>query len=553
MSTFYTKDELIQLYGKTYATLLDDSLIPKKASAYDEYMDNMIDINTPKGIIQIPILLIKDILSNQDLYKFLINNLDNMDGYPIKLKKLEDGKVIAVYKLSRADLVFALRSMNTNILDIQEQINIISIVNLSTNKSCDLKYNNFIHKSLIDGAVYSMDAKTLLNILTESEDEFEIFLSPECKSKYEKKYIFYMLRDFIERERIFDKYIFKDSVYKRYNKIINHEYIDFESLNRNQKTDDYDNNGESIVENIHLDDDFFKEIMKYSKKTYSPLEKAIHAYLRMCEILTYDESALINSNISIDERIDHEHLASINTTNNIVVCYEFAFIYAYILNKLGINYTMNAKTFMNTPGYAYVEFKVQEYLIKADALHNILNSDLTNMKVGGRINGLTCTNENITTQRKFNQLADKVRLNIIKRKEIVETYDRSIDKIKENISTSNLSKKDKIKFLLKIITRANVQGVDKLVYQRKIFDSIFSEDENVNISFVSNGYKPFTIVSTNENNYYKYYVVNEDEVSPLRFISKNELEYNLTAGIYKLLDGERIPGILEEKGVLYAK
>ena len=79
MSTFYTKDELIQLYGKTYATLLDDSLIPKKASTYDEYMDNMIDINTPKGIIQIPILLIKDILSNQDLYKFLINNLDNMD------------------------------------------------------------------------------------------------------------------------------------------------------------------------------------------------------------------------------------------------------------------------------------------------------------------------------------------------------------------------------------------------------------------------------------------------------------------------------------------
>ena len=553
MTAFYTKDELVQSYGKTYATLLDDSLIPKEQSTYDEYMDNMIDINTPKGIIQIPILLIKDLLTNQDLYKFLIDNLDNMDGYPIKLKKMDEGKVTAIYKLSRADLVFALRSMNTNLLDIQEQINIISIVNLSTNKSCDLKYNDFIQKSLIDGSVYSMDAKTLLNILTESEDEFEVFLTPECKSKYEKKYIFYMLRDFIERERIFDKYIFKDSVYDRYNKIINHEYIDFESLNKNQKSDDYDHNGESIVENLHLDESFYREIMKYSKKTYGPLEKAIHAYLRLCEILTYDEQALVNDNIDMNEKINVEHLASIDKDNNVVVCYEFAFIYAYILNRLGIHYTMNAKSFMNTPGYAYVEFRVQEYLVKADALKNILDSDLTNMKVADKITGLTCTNENVTSQRKFNELADKVRMNIIKRKDIVETYDRSVDKIKENIDASNLSKKDKMKFLLKIITRANVKGIDKLAYQRKIFDSIFTPEDNISINFLGTDNKAFTLITSIDDGVFKYYVVNENEESPLRMISNEELSYNINNGIYKVLDGEMILGISEEKGVSYVK
>ena len=552
MDKFYTKDEITKLYGKTYATMCDDSLIPKSFEIYSKYLESMVSIVTPKGRIEMPVLLIKDLLSKPDLYKHLLNNLDSMDGYPIKLKYIDQGKIEDVYKISRSDLVFALRSMDTSKLSIPEQINITSICSLSTTKSCELKYNNYVHKCLIDGTMYTIDAKILLNLLTESDNEFNIFLTVDSNSKYEKKYILYMLRDFVERERIFNKYIFDHQVYERYENIINFKYIDFESLNKNQKSDDYDGNGESIVEKLHIDEDFIKDIQKYAKKTYNPLERAIHAYIRMCELLTYDEQVFIDYK-KAGKHIDPEHIASINSDNNKVICYEFAFIFAYILKKLDINYTMNAKSFMDSPGYATVEFRFQEYLIKADAIKNVIDSDLTNIKVGDKLNGLTCLNENVATQKKFNELSNKIRFNILTRKNELETYDRNVKNIRSNLRLKDLSKKEKIKILLKVITRDNLKGLDKLIYQRKIFESIFDDEDNIKMTFISNTNNPFTIISSFENDTYRYYAVNETVDSPLRVITKEELLSKIDKGEYVLLDNENIPGLIEDKGVSYAK
>ena len=554
MDAFYTQDELTNLYDKTYALILNDSLIPKTRDIYNSYVSNMVRFNTPKGELNIPVYLIRHILSDSNLYRHLLNNLDSLDGLPIKLKYIEDGRIVENYSLSRADLVYAFKSMDMQDFSISEQINIASITSLSTTRSCELKYNNFIHKALIDGSVYTMDARTLLSILTESEEEFNIFINGDIHPKYDKKYILYLLRDFIERERIFNKYIFKEEVYERYNKIVNYKYIDFESLNKNQKSDDYDGNGESIVEKLHIDDDLIKEVKKYGKKVYSPIERAIHAYLRLCELLTYNKDAFLNQNlIKTGNYVTPEHIASINLKNNQVVCYEFAFIYAYILKKLGINYTMDAKSFMDSPGYATVEFRFQEYLIKADAIQNIFDSDLTNMKVGDRIKGLTCENANVTTQKKFNEMANKVRLNILTKQKELETFDRNVNKYKEEINIASLSKRDRIKLLLKVITRENLKGVDRLIYQKKIFDSIFTEEDGISISFLNKMNMPFTLITVYEDTY-KYYVVNESTRIPLRSITKEELEDKLNKGIYRLISDDLIiPGINEEKGVSYAK
>ena len=552
MTEFYTKDELTSLYGKTYATMVDDSLIPKGYSSYKDYSENLVPIVTPRGTIEMPVLLIKDLLSKPELYKHLLNNLDAMDGYPIKLKYIENGKVLDVFKISKADLVFALRAMDISKLTIPEQINVTSICSLSSTKSCELKYNNHVHRCIIDGTVYTIDARVLLNLLTESEEEFNIFLNVESNSKYEKKYILYLLRDFVERERIFNKYIFKKEVYDRYNDITSFKYIDFESLNKNQKSDDYDGNGESIVEKLHIDEGLIKDIQKYSKKHYGPLERAIHAYLRLCELLTYDEQVFIDYS-KAGEHMTPERIASINKDNNKVICYEFAFIYAYILKKLGINYTMNAKSFIDSPGYATVEFRFQEYLIKADAIRNIIDSDLTNIKVGDQLNGLTCLNENIATQKKFNELSNKIRLNILSRKKEMETYEQNVSKVRNIVNIKELPKKERIKLLLKVITKDNLKGLDKLIYQRRIFESIFTEDDNIKISFISNTNNPFTIITSLDNDVYKYYAVNETEDSPLRVITKEEIESKIQSHEYILLENEIIPGLIEDKGVSYVK
>ncbi len=553
MKEFYSKKELEKLYGKTYATMLDDSLIPKTDKVYHNYIDNLDQIDTPKGIIEAPKALLKEILSNDELCRHLLNNLEANDGYPLKIKYINDkGKIVDAYKVSRADIVFATQSFSTSELDIRQQINVISITKLSDTKSCELRYNNYTHRCLVDGTMYTMDARSLLNLLTESSDEFNIFLNVNSNSKYEKKYIFYMLKDFVERERILKKYTFSKKVYERYENIISYKYIDFESLNKNQKSDDYDGNGESIVEKLHIDEDFLKDIQRYAKKTYGPLERAIHAYIRMCELLTYDESVFIDYK-NANKHLDPIRVSTIDKNNNKVICYEFAFIYAYVLKKLGIDYTMNAKSFIDSPGYANIEFRFQEYLIRADAISNIFDSDLTNIKVGDRIQGLTCINENVSTQKKFNEISNKIRLNILNREKQLETYEKNVDDIKNSISSGILSKKDKIKVLLKVITRDNLKGLDKLIYQRKIFESIFTEEDNIKITFISNKNNPFTIISLFENDTYKYFAVNETDDSPLRVITNDELNEKIENGEYVLLENEIIPGLSENKGVSYGK
>ena len=272
----------------------------------------------------------------------------------------------------------------------------------------------------------------------------------------------------------------------------------------------------------------------------------------MCELLTYDESVFIDYK-NANKHLDPIRVSTIDKNNNKVICYEFAFIYAYVLKKLGIDYTMNAKSFIDSPGYANIEFRFQEYLIRADAISNIFDSDLTNIKVGDRIKGLTCINENVSTQKKFNEISNKIRLNILNREKQLETYEKNVDNIKNSISSGNLSKKDKIKVLLKVITRDNLKGLDKLIYQRKIFESIFTEEDNIKITFISNKNNPFTIISLFENDTYKYFAVNETNDLPLRVITNDELNAKIENGEYVLLENEIIPGLSENKGVSYGK
>ena len=135
----------------------------------------------------------------------------------------------------------------------------------------------------------------------------------------------------------------------------------------------------------------------------------------------------------------------------------------------------------------------------------------------------------------------------------METYEQNVSKVRNIVNIKELPKKERIKLLLKVITKDNLKGLDKLIYQRRIFESIFTEDDNIKISFISNTNNPFTIITSLDNDVYKYYAVNETEDSPLRVITKEEIESKIQSHEYILLENEIIPGLIEDKGVSYAK
>jgi hypothetical protein len=158
----------------------------------------------------------------------------------------------------------------------------------------------------------------------------------------------------------------------------------------------------------------------------------------MCKILTYDEEFYaVNQKGEVAKK--HEQIENINNItpqNNKVVCYEFNAIYAKLLEELGINFEVKSATGKDDfgGGHAYLEFRDGKFLLMADSVISILNSDLFNAKMNLCLNGLSCINTNSDTRKEFQEIAAKVYgLIVLQEKESKEDFDEILeDYIKSN-------------------------------------------------------------------------------------------------------------------------
>lgn len=528
---FYKNSDILREYGSNYEMFIRHSLLVRDKATFDRYKNNnLITIKTQSGEKQISKDLLLDALLKDGIYKYLITNLNNVLGLALRLDYFENGEILDTIQINRADFTAFIKTLNPRELNYIQIMRIAWITKITPINVLKGMYGKSTHRVTIDGEEYEFNVLELINILEMSDEELEKFKDDEIRFKYKKEYMCYALNDFIKRERILEKYLLTDEVLVRYHEIEAQEVVDFEALNKNIKRNDCGYDGKSIIDRVVIDASFYQEIMKYIKPTYSKVEKAIYLYIRLCELLTFDQGVFANLNEHSIK--DVESIINITKENNEVTSYEFLIIYTYLLRELGIRYTLDNKVLSGYQDSGYITFRDGEFIVEANAIQDIINSDMTNAKINAPLTGLRCLNKSRVSFLKFEELLYRIRVQIIETRENQMSFESSLREYHEKYTTTDLDFKDKIYVLLKDIARPDLKGVDAISYQKKVFDNLFAENPNINISFISSSintyinhtYTPLTLISVSNGTEFKYYVIDPNNQSLISTITKEELE-----------------------------
>ena len=292
---------------------------------------------------------------------------------------------------------------------------------------------------------------------------------------------------------------------------------------------------------------------------YSDLEKAIYIYIKLCKKLSYDpvffasnqrgEIAQYHQNI--------ERLATIEGTDDLIVCYEFNAIYSEFLKELGIEHNINVRSVEDDYGKAHanLNFRIEDYLVSADAVTSIIRSDLVNAKIDAPLNGLKCLNMSEKTQANFTKLVEKIYNDLIG-----DYSDYQIGQLLTIYRAFNdeneCSLETKLDVFFDEINNTQLKTMDALGYLSALKKVMFTKKElSENISFLivksnlNDVVNPIVIATLNEkenineseNNKYYCYIPGED----YHLIEKKELENYFMNSDFQYMDDfiKRIPGI----------
>lgn len=556
---FWTLDEIVSEYGLACQRNFANSLVIKNEDLYNSYKnEDLISITIQDNKKDISKKLIHDILSQEGMYKYLQTNLDNHLGIAIRLDYIIDKDTFLSIKITRAELIEALNNLSSELTQ-KEKMRSAVIKNSLHLFSCQQKYRNYIHTCFIENNEVNIPASTLISILTMDDARFASFLAGKINYEYKKEHLAYALVDFVERERIFNKYVLPENFYKRYNAIKNYSLIDFESINKNRIKNDITEEGESILDKVEISSELMAKLDEQKENNYSELELAIYYYLQLCEILTFSNDYYFTKNLDISST-ELDKICSITPDNNQVTTYEFLLLFAKILSNLNIDFTFDQTIFAGIlNGTHKLTFKYGEYLVALNSLDNIGESDLTNVKVNDNLSNLICTNKNEVTRKKFMELTEKIYNDIIAKKANQEAFKQAVNRYKDTFEYSKTTVRDKLYLLLKALGRTNLKGLQILSYEKKVFANLFKDNPNININFVctldedSNYIRPITIVSILDSGEYKYFIVDGTKDNKIDYLNHEELIELFETKSYLYLHDKKIPGIEPSVGEMYAR
>ncbi|MBP3461130.1 MAG: hypothetical protein J6K21_01805 [Bacilli bacterium] len=514
------------------------------------------------GIKNITIDLLYDFLSNDYFYDYILDLFnENIDSLLIVYVNY-DG-VTKIDKYYKMDILNALSiAISDDRLVLDEQIlsrfkKLISNISYEVFKT---KYIDDYFTYIIDDNNVNIPVSLFIDFLECSNEEYNKFFNLENSDKIigiPKEYFIYSLIKFFRSNNIFEKYYIPKEIKERYNELLESRKIDLQALNKINKT--FNVNSEKIKLNSELETSIFKGISTDLNK----LEKAIYIYLKLCDLLTYDEEFYtLNSEDNINNKHENiKKLESITLSNNSVICYEFNAIYSKFLDKIEVNYETNASySDIFGGGHEDLTFKCGKYLVKADStITIILYSDIVNVKLGKSLNGLICQNINKNTQKEFKKNLEKVyKIYIdekIKNKKNLINFDELMKKYKLIREKENIELFDKFKILIQEINKSDLIGVDAMSYVHQLTKLIFNNNElstNFNFTIIKNISKSSNTINlcgifTLNNNIYYSYIPKK----VLSRLSKEEIENLFNEGFFEYIDLEhQIPGININKKVM---
>lgn len=523
--------------------------------------------------------LLKKLITNPRYLKH-VKELFSGDISELFIGTIQNGKFLNPIKINRLQIVHGISKLIQKgelKLSKEEEETFRYLKYLTSYDSYIQNNKNELFSIYIDGNKYSISIPDIISFMNLSEDDFqELCKNPKIEELHgmKKEYFIYAVAKYFSCTKDSKKYELAFSFKSRYCDIIFSRFIDIEAINKFLEVND------PIAESAIISDELKDSILSNIPVDIPDLQKAIYVYIKMCKLLTYNteyfavaqvgEATLKHKNVS--------YITQINTQNNEVICYEFNLIYAKMLEYLGINYKIISDDEIYGESHSSLEFRCGKFLISADSLTSILNSDLLSAKLNNPLNGIECLNRNSKTKEEFESTLLEV-YKMIAMQELgkqVEIKSDSLDDLIDEYSRltynlSSVSLEERLSILVDKVNSKNLNGIDELSYMihlKKILFDRYERLSNISICILRDNSHALpgrvatisVVVTINKNNINAYEDTNiyfvyglDHKLNP---ITLNELKEKFKRGELEYINPEddeylhNIPGITIKKGVV---
>ncbi len=492
----------------------------------------------------------QELFSNKLNYELLITKLLREPRYrnylfrvfkgdfpEIKISYIINGDIsscITLTKINFLEQVFKLQK-EKGIKFTDEDLKLISRLKKYVTYDSFIKdYKDKDIDCFIEGEHYHVLGRDIIDFIELPEATYQKLISENASfHNIRLDYMFYIVSNFFINNDIDANYVFPEDLKKKINNITLFKDYDFESINETYK------DVNSSTSKTHIDQNLEAAILSGMEKDYTLLEKAIYIYLKMCNILTYNDEYYASEQLGkhLDKHRDINYISSINLQNREAVCYEFNAIYAYMLNKLGIHFEVFSFEESDSygEGHENLIFRVDKYLVKADSVDTIFYGDMFNTKVGEPTTGISCINQNEETKAEFAYALKHVYNAIKSEEEYRQKYYQKVSDLEVlqklyGKDSPKISFNERIKMMLEYVDTSNFTGIAAYNYLLYLRKKLFTkeEQEKLLIQIVKNNLPEestkdassiaLIFVDGNEPLYFIY-----EPFKPLRKVNKEEL------------------------------
>lgn len=499
-----------------------------------------------------------DLISNDFIYEKYTKKLINATGITNSLSvfELKFGDTININTFTRLELFKVLEYLIKEDLFSPTKKELERFETLKQN----ISFQTFVEHTpdysiMVDNISYTVSPKLILEFLSLPKDKR---INLESFSNIPIKHMAYISTRFMMSNKVFDSYDVPENIKETVTTLRTYSEIDYEAIN--QYLNIYDPNNKQIKVNPLLE----SKILEGIPQNLTNLQTAIYIYMKMCEILTYDDEfyAVNQKGIVAFKHEQINHISEITPDKNTVVCYEFNAIYSHFLKQLGFKYEIVTNGYVNAfgGGHAYLTFRCDDYIIKVDSVTGVINGDIPRVKQKLSIDGIESLNQNKQTKEKFKKEVkeiEKLYYQIGKEPTFEETL-HAYQNSTPNLMAVSFEEKMNIFFIK--IQKNNYAPVDRLGYILNLKKILFTELErrnNIFISFIKNNHpipnveaESIVIITIkydelSEKLYYTY----NDRLG-LSTIEKEELQERFNNGHYDYIDPKKpslIPGIIKEE------
>lgn len=469
---------------------------------------------------------------------------------------------VPMYSMSGRDLAKGLTTLEQNgqldgLSDIEKN-RLEELKKLTSQEGFFEKMRETQYQTIVDGKQRTLSGDDLASFLSLPVDKFKEICetNPDGKiGQLSKMEFAYMAAKYLKDEAKVQNYKLSSDMEDRIESFLDGEVIDFSAVNQITGTKDI------IGEKFNLNPELREAILSGIPSDASKLEKAAYTYIKMCNLLTYDDEFMATNQTGevAEKHKNIDYLNQISSKNNKVECHGFTAIYGKMLRELGLNYESdygNSEVDNYGSGHANLKFREGKFIVFADSVISMLDGDLAGIKLGLPLNGFNCESKNKLTQSEFKAAVSKM-YNLVLEQERAKYKLDEYESLTNNLQPVEFNEKQSI--LLNKLKSTRLSGTDAMVYALKLRKALFNEQEkkgkasvvvirNNKASGRDSSIEAGAVIAINEINFNEqpnrtnYYYLSSDR--ELTSITLDSIKAKLSDGTFESLtpNDPKIPG-----------